>query len=125
MILLDVQDTRELHREVLDISDWPARGRAGRLAQLGVDMVICGGQSGFDEAGFDGTGIRLISGVAGPIDEVVRAACSGTIESDRDYRKQDSSIRLLGTCCQRSFQARGGTPCVGGDRTGPNRNDRV
>ena len=88
IILLHVHDSAEPYREVLDISGWPARGRAGRLARLGVEVVICGGLCGFDEAGFDASGIRLISGVAGPIEEVIRAVCSGTIERDHDYWKE-------------------------------------
>ncbi len=89
LIVLDVRRSAEQSRKVLDVTDWPARGRAGRLAQLGVDVVICGGLCGFDEAGFDASGIRLISGVAGPIEEVIRVVCSGAIERDHDYWKEN------------------------------------
>ena len=89
LIVLDVRDSAEQSREVLDITDWPARGRAGRLAGLGVDTLVCGVLCRFDEAGFDASGVRLVPGVSGPIDAVVRAICSGTIEPRHDYWQED------------------------------------
>jgi hypothetical protein len=94
LIVLDVRGSAEQSREVLDIRDWPARGRARRLVDLGVDTFVGGVLCRFDEAGFDASGIRLVCGVSGPIETVVRAICSGAIESCHDYWKEDCRRRV-------------------------------
>jgi len=94
LIVLDVRDSAEQSREVLDITDWPARGRAARLADLGVDTLVCGVLCRFDEAGFDASGIRLVCGVSGPVETVVRAIHSRTIEPDRDYWQENCRRRV-------------------------------
>ena len=91
--MIDVRGQREESREVLDISAWPARGRAARLAQLGVDQLICGALSSFDEAGFDESPVRLVSQVAGPVDAVIRAILSGAISSGQDYWPDHAEAR--------------------------------
>ena len=88
LIIVETDGSEERHREALDISSWPAHGRAGRLARLGVEVVVCGGLCGFEEAGFDASNARLISGVAGPVEAVIEAVCLGTIEPDHDYWKR-------------------------------------
>ena len=94
LIVLDIRGSAEHFRKVLDITDWPARGRAARLADLGVDMLVCGVLCRFDEAGFDASGIRLMCGVSGPIETVVRAIISRTIEPDQDYWQEDCRRRV-------------------------------
>ena len=61
--MIDVRGGREESREFLDISGWPAHGRATRVAQLGVDQLVCGALSSFDEAGFQESPVRLVSRV--------------------------------------------------------------
>jgi hypothetical protein len=92
--MLEVSDCIEQRRETLDISTWPAHGRAERLARLGIDVVICGGVRAFDEAGFDSSTVRLISGVAGPVETVIGAVCVGTIEHDHDYWGQHAGAQM-------------------------------
>ena len=94
LIVLDIRGSAEQSREVLDITDWPARGRATRLADLGVDTLVCGALCRFDEAGFDASGIRLVCGVSGPIETAIRAIISRTIEPDRDYWLEDCRRRV-------------------------------
>jgi len=93
LIVIDVRGDREASREVLDISAWPAHGRAIRVAQLGVDQLICGAISSFDEAGFEESPVRLVSQVAGPVDAVIRAALSGVISPGQDYWPDRSETR--------------------------------
>lgn len=93
LIVLDVRDGREESREILDISSWPAHGRAVRLAQLGIDQLICGALTRFDEAGFDDSPVRVVSRVAGPVDAVIRAVLSGTILPGWDYWRDRSETR--------------------------------
>ena len=103
LIVIDVSGAREENREVVDISTWPARGRAARLEQLDVDQLICGAISSFDEAGFDESCVRLVSRVAGPVDAVIHAVLSGTISSGQDYWPDRSKARA------RELQRRRGT----------------
>jgi len=93
LIVIDVRDGREEKREVVDISAWAAHGRAPRLAKLGVDQLVCGALSSFDEAGFDGSRVRLVSRVAGPVDAVIRAILSGVVYSGQDYWPDRDEVR--------------------------------
>ena len=93
LIVIDVRDGREENREVLDISAWPAHGRATRVSQLGVDQLICGALSSFDEAGFEESPVRLVSQVAGPVDAVIQAILSGAIFPGQDYWQDRSEAR--------------------------------
>ncbi|MGB2986869.1 MAG: hypothetical protein WBE26_13435 [Phycisphaerae bacterium] len=103
LIVIDVRSDREESREVLDISAWPAHGRATRVAQLGVDQLICGALSSFDEAGFEESPVRLVSQVAGPVDAVIHAVLSGAISPGQDYWQDRSEARA------RELQRRRGT----------------
>jgi len=85
LIVMYVRDGREERREVLNISAWPAHGRAMRVAQLGVEKLICGALSSFDEAGFEESPVRLVSQVAGPVEAIIRAILCGAISSGHDY----------------------------------------
>lgn len=85
LIVIDIGDGREERREFLDISAWPAHGRGIRIAQLGVDQLVCGALSSFDEAGFEESPVRLVAQVAGPVETVIQAIVSGAISAGRDY----------------------------------------
>lgn len=85
LIVIDVRGGREESREFLDISGWPAHGRATRVAQLGVDQLVCGALSSFDEAGFQESPVRLVSRVGGPVDSVIEAILSGRILPGQEY----------------------------------------
>jgi len=91
--VIDVQGHREEGREILDITAWPAHGQATRVAQLGVDLLVCGGLSSFDEAGFEESPVRLVSQVAGPVDAVIQAVLSGAISPGQDYWQDRSEKR--------------------------------
>jgi predicted Fe-Mo cluster-binding NifX family protein len=71
--------------DTFDITIWPAHGRATRLAWLGMDMVVCGGVSSFDEAGFDDSEVQLIKGVSGPANLVIEAVHRRTIVSGQSF----------------------------------------
>ena len=93
LLVIDVRGEQEQNREVLDISTWPAHGRAARLAQLGIDQLVCGALSSFDEAGFDESSVHLIHRVAGPVEAVIQAVLSGTVLPGRDYWQAQSDAR--------------------------------
>jgi predicted Fe-Mo cluster-binding NifX family protein len=93
LIVIDIRSNREEGHEVLDISAWPAHGRPARVAQLGVDQLICGALSSFDEAGFDESPVRLVPRVSGPVATVIRAILSGSILPGQDYWQDRSAAR--------------------------------
>ena len=96
LIVIDVRGGREESREFLDISGWPAHGRATRVAQLGVDQLVCGALSSFDEAGFQESPVRLVSRVGGPVDAVIEAIVSGTILPGQEYWRERRDVHTGG-----------------------------
>lgn len=104
LLVIDVRGEQEQNREVMNINTWPARGRATRLAELGIDQLVCGALSSFDEAGFEDSRVRLVSRVAGPVDAVIHAVLSGTIVPGRDYWRDRSDARARGLRRRRGTQ---------------------
>jgi predicted Fe-Mo cluster-binding NifX family protein len=85
MVILNVENGQERSRQAVDLTGWPGHGRALRLARMNVETLVCGAVSRFDEAGFDDSGVGLISGVRGPLDTVVAAVLSGRLTCNQDY----------------------------------------
>jgi predicted Fe-Mo cluster-binding NifX family protein len=79
ILLVAVQSGRETHRErrALD-GDRPTR-QVQRLADLGVDTLICGGITTSQAELLNAAGISVVSHVAGPVDHVIRAYLRGTL----------------------------------------------
>lgn len=71
--------------------------RARRLAELGVNVLVCGAISWPLEALLAACGIRVIPLVCGEVDEVVRAFRDGTLENERF---------VMPGCCRKRRQAR-------------------
>ncbi|NMC20047.1 MAG: hypothetical protein GYA33_06450 [Thermogutta sp.] len=57
--------------------------RAQRLAELGIDVLVCGAISWPLEALLTANGIRVIPLICGEVGEVVRAFCDGALEKER------------------------------------------
>jgi predicted Fe-Mo cluster-binding NifX family protein len=53
--------------------------RANRLRQIGTDVLLCGGISGWLARQIEGVGIRLIPWLAGDIQEVLTAFSDGRL----------------------------------------------
>lgn len=67
-------------REVLLANSFPPR-RARDLAELGVEVLICGGISRGMAAALSSYGIRVIQGIAGGVDEITQAFADGRLPS--------------------------------------------
>ena len=93
LIVLDVRKGRQEECEILDISGWPAHGRAARVAELGIDQLICGALSSFDEAGFEESPVRLTCQVSGPVNAVIQAIVTGAIAPGQDYWPNRTEVR--------------------------------
>lgn len=72
--------------ELVGIEDWsalPRMARPGRLRELGVDCVLCGGISCGMEIQIASAGIKLIPWLAGDVHEVLTAFRQGRLEDPR------------------------------------------
>jgi len=71
--------------------------RARRLAELGVQVLVCGAISWPLEALLAAAGIRVVPLICGEVEEVVRAFRDGTLENERF---------MMPGCCGKRQQAR-------------------
>jgi len=70
----------------LESQDWsyvPFPARAKRLRQTGIDLLLCGGISGWLARQIEAEGIRLIPWLAGDIRQVLTAFVSGGLPDRR------------------------------------------
>lgn len=77
--LLTVEDGQITQRETLDASEHGHAALAGFLQAAGVTDVICGGIGAGARNMVESAGIRLYSGIAGPIDAAVSALIAGQL----------------------------------------------
>jgi predicted Fe-Mo cluster-binding NifX family protein len=98
LVLVELSDHRVSRQQVVDVSSWPAAGRADLLARMAVELLVCGGLCRWDQMALKHALVTVIQDVAGPIDAIVAALVAGRLESSRDYWRQD-------TCGQASMAA--------------------
>jgi predicted Fe-Mo cluster-binding NifX family protein len=84
LLLLDLADGIEQGRRVVEVAQAssPAE-RANRLAELGVNVLVCGAISRPLAGCVSAAGIALVPWVAGPVDEVLRAYLVGKLSEPR------------------------------------------
>jgi predicted Fe-Mo cluster-binding NifX family protein len=82
-MLVRIQDGQIATRESVDAEIQHCLGRINWLCQRGVEMVICGGISGFSLRMLADRGIRVMPGVAGDVDEVLRLFLDKQLESSQ------------------------------------------
>ncbi len=73
ILLVEEEEGRERRRQEVSLEGLSRFGRAPRLKELGVDVLVCGGVSPWVAAQVEALGIGLLPWVAGPLEEVVRA----------------------------------------------------
>lgn len=83
VIVVQCDETQERVRYQHALPDEPMSSRAERLRELGVNVLLCGAISNPLEEMVRGLGIVLIPWKCGPIEEVLTAYFSGTIEEPR------------------------------------------
>lgn len=113
--------------EPLAREDWSAtgrHGRPGRLKQLGVEILLCGGISGWMEDQVHVQGIRTMPWLAGEVSEILEAFRHGTISESR--YAMPGCARRKRLCGQRSPQgSKGRGAGTGRRRKGRPANDTV
>jgi predicted Fe-Mo cluster-binding NifX family protein len=98
LLLVDLDGEAQSGREEAAIVETEPVARAGRVAQLGVDVLICGAISVPLEAMLISAGVRVIPHTCGPVDEVLQAFAGG--------RLTDGAFLMPG-CCGRRRRFRG------------------
>ena len=79
LLVIDVQDGTEVGQENVRLDGSAPTIRAGQLADLGVDVLICGAISRDLEDMVSSAGVNVISQTRGRADRVLRAFISGQL----------------------------------------------
>ena len=82
----DVEEGKVVASEVLNTNGSGHGALAGMLAQLKVDVLICGGIGGGAQMALAQAGIRLFGGVKGSADEAVEALLRNELNYDPEAR---------------------------------------
>jgi predicted Fe-Mo cluster-binding NifX family protein len=99
LLLVDVEEGEETDRAEVRLEDQEIGRRARRLAELGVDVLICGAVSRPLEMLIEGAGIQVIPHTCGNAEEVLRAYRAGELS--------DAAFVMPG-CCGHRRRFRGG-----------------
>jgi len=81
LVLIDLEGGEPASRITLPLTEPFAPRRARLLRLWGVEVLICGGISPYLARLIAGWGIRVVSGVRGDVEEVLRAFRRGRIPS--------------------------------------------
>lgn len=83
LVVVDVAGGRELGRSVEPLGEILLPQRVGRLAELGVNVLICGGISSPLLGMIEGTGIRVFPWMSGDLNEALDAHLAGNLSNGR------------------------------------------
>jgi predicted Fe-Mo cluster-binding NifX family protein len=92
LLVVDLESNAEASREEMSLDETQVARRARRVAELGVDVLICGGVSKPLEAALVSAGVRVISEICGSVEDVLRAFVSGDLAN---------GAFLMPGCCRR------------------------
>jgi predicted Fe-Mo cluster-binding NifX family protein len=98
LLVVRIEDGREVDRHEERITETAASRRAVCLAELGVDVLVCGAVSRPLEAMIAASGIQMIPWRCGPVEQVLDALMS---------RQLTEEAYAMPGCCGRRRQARG------------------
>jgi predicted Fe-Mo cluster-binding NifX family protein len=79
MLLIDVENRREVRREERSLSRTDLPSRASEFLGLEANVLICGAISALLEAMLVSSGVRVIGFLCGPVDEVIAAFLHGEV----------------------------------------------
>lgn len=97
-LLVSLNGQEESDRSLESLRGMALHKRAGRLAELGVNVLLCGAISWQLETLLTTGGIKVISLVCGDVEEVLRAFRDGTLKNEQ--------FAMPG-CCGRMRRGRG------------------
>ena len=99
LLLVDVEDGREVGRREVPLEESEPKLRAKRVAGLGAQVLICGAISWPLEAMLASGGVRVVPHTCGGIEEVLGAFLSGQFPQQ---------AFLMPGCCRRQRRFRHG-----------------
>jgi predicted Fe-Mo cluster-binding NifX family protein len=105
LMLVDVDNGREVGRSEKILEEAETASRARRVAELGADVLICGAISRPFELMLHSAGVEVSPQACGRVEDVLRAFMSGQLTEQ---------AFLMPGCCGRRRRFRGGRY-----RTGP------
>jgi len=79
VLLVDVEKEREIKRVTRSLDNRDLFNRAQYVLQLGAQMIICGAISEAFLMMLQSAGVRVVSNVCGPIDDVLEAFLNDTL----------------------------------------------
>ncbi len=100
LLLVELVDGREVVREERPLGDAAADQRAAKLAEYGVETLICAGISQPLEGMLADRGLRVIARVCGDVEDVLAAFLAGRLGEER--------FAMPGCCGQRRRRRHGG-----------------
>jgi predicted Fe-Mo cluster-binding NifX family protein len=95
LLVVEVDDGAEQSRRDVGLDSEDPRLRAGALAQLGTDVLICGAISRQMQMALSAVGIEVIAQTCGEVEEVLAAFTQGRLPQDGF---------LMPGCCRRRRQ---------------------
>ena len=98
LLVVELKGDGPVNREEVAVEETQLLPRAKRVAQLGVDVLICGAISMPLEAMLTSAGVRVIPHICGPVEDVLLAFASGRLTDD---------AFLMPGCCGRRRRFRG------------------
>ncbi len=82
LLVVDLEGGREVYRTEAALDEPEAGRRAQRLAQLNIDLLICGAISTALEAMLASAGIDVTPQTCGPVEEVLKAFVHGRLTGE-------------------------------------------
>ncbi len=79
LLVLEVADGAVRSRREDDLGGVAPEGRPARMASEGIEALVCGGISCRMAAMLEALGIRVLSGYAGEVEEIVAAFAAGRL----------------------------------------------
>lgn len=81
LLVLDIEDGAEVARECVELNETFPQLKARRIAELGLDVLICGAVSRQLAAMLTNSGISICGWVNGPFEEVFKMFLDGSIQT--------------------------------------------
>jgi len=85
LLLIDFENKQEIARKEFDLDNFSLSERLRVLLINDVAEVVCGGISDVFHAILTSSGIRLVSGICGDVDEVIKAHIAGRLDDPRFF----------------------------------------
>jgi predicted Fe-Mo cluster-binding NifX family protein len=85
VVVVEMEDGREVGRSMLALGELSYPSRLQVLENRGVNLLVCGGFNGAFLPDAERTGIHVVWGVSGPVDQAVRDVLAGKIGAARHH----------------------------------------